>query len=108
MPGSIRISVRDSGNGLYPEQVAQLFQSFNRLGQEVNGVEGTGIGLVVSKRLVELMGGKIGVESKIGVGSVFWFELDSIKAPVISEAGITTATLTYPHVDHHTRTHTLL
>ena len=67
---------------------AQLFQPFNRLGQEASGEEGTGIGLVVSKRLVELMGGEIGVESTVGVGSVFWFELDlatELKLPPLSE-----------------------
>ena len=58
-----------------PEKLAQLFQPFNRLGQEAHGEEGTGIGLVVTKRLVELMGGVIGVESTVGVGSVFWVEL---------------------------------
>jgi PAS domain S-box-containing protein len=71
----IRISVRDTGAGLSPEKLAQLFQSFNRLGQEASGEEGTGIGLVVSKRLVELMEGTIGVESVVGTGSVFWIEL---------------------------------
>src|SRR5687767_9347065 len=71
----IRISIRDTGEGLAPEKVAQLFESFNRLGQEASVEEGTGIGLVVSKRLVELMGGVIGVESVVGVGSVFWIEL---------------------------------
>ena len=74
-PNFIRISVRDTGEGMAPEQMAQLFQSFNRLGKETSEVEGTGIGLVVSKRLVELMGGRIGVESSVGVGSVFWIEL---------------------------------
>ena len=67
-PDSIRISVRDTGEGLAPEQLAQLFQPFNRLGQKANAEEGTGIGLVVSKRLVELMGGLIGVESTVGTG----------------------------------------
>jgi signal transduction histidine kinase len=73
--GRLRISVKDSGNGLAAEKLAQLFQSFNRLGQENGAVEGAGIGLVVSKQLVELMGGTIGVESTVGVGSVFWVEL---------------------------------
>ncbi len=74
-PERIRISVKDTGAGLPPEKLAQLFQPFNRLGQEGSAEEGTGIGLVVSKRLVELMGGVIGVESTVGVGSVFWIEL---------------------------------
>ncbi|MEA2572398.1 MAG: hypothetical protein QOI24_4399 [Acidobacteriota bacterium] len=74
-PGHIRITVTDTGAGLPPEKIAQLFQPFNRLGQEGNGEEGTGIGLVVSKRLVELMEGVIGVESSVGTGSVFWIEL---------------------------------
>jgi len=80
-PGHIRVSVRDTGSGLPPEKLTQLFQQFNRLGQETGSVEGTGIGLVVTKQLVELMGGKIGVESTVGVGSVFWFELISADSP---------------------------
>ncbi len=71
----LRISVTDTGRGLTPEMLEQLFQPFNRLGQEAGGAEGTGIGLVVSKQLVELMGGVIGVDSQVGVGSTFWFEL---------------------------------
>jgi CheY-like chemotaxis protein len=74
-PESIRVSIRDTGAGLAPEKLAQLFQPFNRLGQEASGEEGTGIGLVVTKRLVELMGGTIGVTSTVGEGSVFWIEL---------------------------------
>ena len=74
-PGRVRVTVRDSGAGLSPEQLTQLFQPFNRLGQEAGGEEGTGIGLVVTKRLVEQMGGSIGVVSAVGVGSSFWFEL---------------------------------
>jgi PAS domain S-box-containing protein len=79
--GAVRISVRDTGHGLSPEQVEQLFQPFNRLGKEAGSEEGTGIGLVVTKRLVELMGGKIGVESVVGVGTVFWAELALAQAP---------------------------
>ena len=74
-PGRIRISIKDSGAGLPPEKLVQLFQPFNRLGQEAGTEEGTGIGLVVTKQLVELMGGTIGVESTVGVGSEFWIEL---------------------------------
>ncbi|MDO9105967.1 MAG: PAS domain S-box protein [Methylovulum sp.] len=71
----IRISIKDSGAGLSAEKLKQLFQPFNRLGQETGIEEGTGIGLVVTKQLVELMGGTIGVESTVGVGSEFWIEL---------------------------------
>ena len=71
----VRITVRDTGAGLAPDKVSQLFQSFNRLGQEAGAEEGTGIGLVVSKRLIELMHGAIGVESTVGAGSMFWIEV---------------------------------
>jgi len=74
-PERIRIRIKDSGAGLPPDKLAQLFQPFNRLGQETGAEEGTGIGLVVTKQLVELMGGSIGVESTVGVGSEFWIEL---------------------------------
>jgi CheY-like chemotaxis protein/anti-sigma regulatory factor (Ser/Thr protein kinase) len=83
-PGRLRIRIEDTGAGLSTEQVARLFQPFNRLGQEAGGEEGTGIGLVVAKKLVELMDGEIGVESTVGVGSVFWFELNVTNAPEIS------------------------
>lgn len=70
----IRIRVEDTGAGLSQVQLAELFKPFNRLGKEQDGVEGTGIGLALSKSLTELMGGKIGVESQAGVGSVFWLD----------------------------------
>jgi CheY-like chemotaxis protein len=82
----IRLNVRDTGPGLSPDKLAQLFQPFNRLGQERGAEQGTGIGLVMSKRLVELMGGVLGVESSVGVGSVFWCELGAAAAPALDAA----------------------
>ncbi|MGV7206294.1 PAS domain S-box protein [Oxalobacteraceae bacterium A2-2] len=70
----VRISVQDTGVGMSEAQMAQLFQPFNRLGQEGASQEGTGIGLVLTKRLVELMGGAIGFQSAVGIGSRFWIE----------------------------------
>jgi CheY-like chemotaxis protein len=81
-PGRLRIGVTDTGEGLAPDKLAQLFQPFNRLGQEASVEEGTGIGLVVAKRLVEWMGGVIGVESEVGKGSVFWIELELTTGPL--------------------------
>ncbi|MDI1299497.1 PAS domain S-box protein [Methylotenera sp.] len=72
---TVRISVQDTGAGLTSEELTQLFQPFNRLGQNAEE-EGTGIGLVVCKRLIDLMKGKIGVESVVGKGSTFWIELE--------------------------------
>jgi signal transduction histidine kinase/CheY-like chemotaxis protein len=80
-PERTRISVSDTGAGLSSEKIAQLFQPFNRLGQEAAGIAGTGIGLVVTKRLAELMEGVLGVQSVPGTGSVFWCELISSNAP---------------------------
>ncbi|HAF44283.1 MAG TPA: hybrid sensor histidine kinase/response regulator, partial [Gallionellaceae bacterium] len=107
-PTRIRTSIRDSGAGLSAEQIAQLFQPFNRLGQEAGGQEGTGIGLVVAKRLIELMGGVIGVESTVGTGSVFWFELDSIGEPQLTQETVDTAAAVQPHAARGTRQSTLL
>ena len=77
----VRVSVTDSGAGLDAKQMSQLFQPFNRLGQENSQEEGTGIGLVVTKQLVELMGGAIGVDSTVGVGTTFWVEFKASRAP---------------------------
>jgi PAS domain S-box-containing protein len=82
--GRVRISVRDTGAGMSADQLAQLFQPFNRLGQHDGGEEGTGIGLVVTKQLVELMGGQIGVESAVGAGTVFWVEFAGSAPPTLA------------------------
>jgi signal transduction histidine kinase/ActR/RegA family two-component response regulator len=86
----VRVSVQDTGPGLRPEQLQALFQPFNRLGQESGPVEGTGIGLMVTKKLLELMGGTIGVTSAPGAGSVFFFELNSA-APVTQSTEVAPA-----------------
>ena len=92
-----RISIRDGGAGLSPDKLAQLFQPFNRLGQEGGGVEGTGIGLVMSKRIVHAMGGEIGVESTVGSGSVFWIELDSVGSPQLAKPKPVAASVSGKH-----------
>lgn len=75
-PGWLRISVTDTGVGLTPEQQENLFQPFNRLGAEHGEEQGTGIGLIIARHMVELMGGSVGVESEPGRGSTFWVELN--------------------------------
>jgi len=70
----LRVEVRDNGIGIDQSAIERLFQPFERLEKD-EAIQGTGIGLVITRHLVEIMGGRIGVESKIGVGSVFWFEL---------------------------------
>jgi PAS domain S-box-containing protein len=73
--GSLRFIVEDTGQGISPEKMPELFTPFNRLGAEGSEIEGTGIGLTISKRLVELMGGTIEAESQVGKGSRFWITL---------------------------------
>jgi CheY-like chemotaxis protein len=104
----IRISVHDTGDGLTPEKLAQLFQPFNRLGQEASAEQGTGIGLVMSKRLVELMGGEIGVESTVGAGSVFWFELNLEDEPQPVVDAAEPLAPHHAHVQHGAVSRTLL
>jgi hypothetical protein len=70
----VRISVKDSGQGIDESKLIQLFEPFNRLGAEKSGVEGTGIGLCIAKNLVERMGGKIGVMNNKDKGCCFWVE----------------------------------
>jgi CheY-like chemotaxis protein len=80
----LQIRVADSGIGMTQEQMGRLFTPFERLGAEETGVEGTGLGLTLSKHLVEAMGGSMDVESHIGVGSVFSVEFARVTAPVAS------------------------
>jgi signal transduction histidine kinase len=84
----VKVAVHDTGLGLSSEQLGALFQPFNRLGQETGGEEGTGIGLVVTKRLVELMGGAIQVSSTPGIGSVFSVVLKAALAEQEPVAGV--------------------
>ncbi len=104
----IHISVRDTGAGLAPERLAQLFQPFNRLGQEAGPEEGTGIGLVVAKRLAELMGGTIGAESTAGVGSVFWVELVAARPPEMTGESVEPAVPANAQLENRSSVHTLL
>ena len=73
--GRVRLNIKDEGPGITPEGLERLFVPFERLGQELGEVEGTGLGLVVSKQLVEAMGGRLHVKSQVGKGSMFWVEL---------------------------------
>jgi CheY-like chemotaxis protein len=78
----LRITVHDTGRGIPPERVDDLFTPFARLGAERSEVEGTGLGLALSKRLIEAMDGSIGAESEVGAGSRFWIELQRVESPV--------------------------
>lgn len=78
---TMRISVRDTGSGIAPDQQAQLFEPFERLGADTTSVEGTGLGLALTKQLVERLGGVIGVESVPGDGSTFWIDLPVTHQP---------------------------
>ncbi|HET8871399.1 MAG TPA: ATP-binding protein, partial [Aquabacterium sp.] len=83
----ISIQVSDTGLGLTPEQQAHLFEPFNRLGAEQKGIDGTGIGLVIVKRLVELMGGTISVHSQYLVGTTFTVVLPAADEDITSDHG---------------------
>jgi len=106
-PERLRISVQDTGMGLRPDQLDSLFQPFNRLGQEAGAQEGTGIGLVVTRRLVELMNGTIEVSSSPGVGSVFTIELGTT-SPQAAQAGAFDTAAKAPAADEQGAPHLLL
>ncbi|MCW8831396.1 MAG: PAS domain-containing protein, partial [Gammaproteobacteria bacterium] len=75
---TIRISIQDTGNGIPEDKQSQLFKIFNRLGAEHSEVEGSGMGLVITKNIIELMDGRIGVISEVGEGATFWIELPRV------------------------------
>lgn len=79
LENAVRVSVSDTGQGIPEQLLPELFKPFNRLGIEMGTVEGTGIGLVLTKKLVEIMNGKIGVISKADEGATFWIELNTIE-----------------------------
>jgi signal transduction histidine kinase/CheY-like chemotaxis protein len=87
--GWVRVSVSDTGSGILEKHQERLFQPFERMGDESMGIEGTGLGLALSKRLMEAMGGNIGVESAFGHGSTFWLDIASAQRPLdeIQEPG---------------------
>lgn len=105
--GRVRLLVRDTGPGLSPEQQARLFNPFERLGADATGVEGTGLGLVLSRRLTEAMGGTLGVTSALGHGATFFVELAAVRGQrdVPAECA---ATVEPAPVDAGTRTWTVL
>lgn len=76
---TIRISVIDTGKGIAEENIQKLFIPFQRIGEELSEIEGTGLGLAVAKQLTEIMGGTIGVKSKFGEGTTFWIELPQVE-----------------------------
>jgi len=78
----LRIQVGDTGPGISPEMVQRLFSPFDRLGAEATNVQGTGLGLALSKGLVEAMGGSLDVESQVGSGSLFTIELPLAETPM--------------------------
>ena len=78
----VRVLVSDTGPGIPPEKLARLFTPFDRLGAEQSAVEGTGLGLALSQRLMQAMGGSIGADSAVGKGSTFWIELPRTKSPL--------------------------
>ncbi len=81
--GRLRLNVSDNGPGIPAEKLKRAFTSFERLGAEQTGVEGTGLGLALSRRLADAMGGSLGVDSTVGRGSTFWIELPLVEGPAV-------------------------
>jgi CheY-like chemotaxis protein len=84
--GILRINIRDTGPGIAPDNLHRIFEPFERLDADARGVEGSGVGLALSKALIEAMGGVLGVDSQVGAGSTFWIELAIIDPPSAGDA----------------------
>lgn len=93
--GEVRLSVADCGPGIAPEQRARLFTPFDRLGQERSGTHGAGLGLALSQKLVEAMGGTLGVDAREGGGSVFWCRLPAAEHADVQPAAADAVRVAY-------------
>jgi signal transduction histidine kinase/CheY-like chemotaxis protein len=103
--GKLRIEVLDSGPGISPEGLKKIFTPFERLGADGTEAGGTGLGLALSKRLMEAMQGTIGVESSVGFGSRFFIELTMVDDPIARlEASDTVRHLVKPEIAHQSKT----
>jgi len=87
-PARLRLAVKDTGQGIAKDRLERLFSPFDRLGAENGSVEGTGLGLALSKRLVDAMGGRMGMESVVGEGSLFWVELNLTEEAAEEQPGL--------------------
>ncbi|WP_431064556.1 PAS domain S-box protein [Methylotuvimicrobium sp.] len=99
----LSIHITDTGRGIPKERLHELFQPFNRLDAENSAIEGTGIGLTISRRIVEMMGGAIEVESEVGVGSRFMITLPAASNPALLESPKTAAAIETPTFQSRSR-----